>query len=283
MIYLSVTLLTLAMVLIVVANLSSFKRDVVSRRLMSISHYTYRNRSWLSSWKLKGNKSRRRKLTLIGWQQPNAEALFVVFRYLLMTSAGLAWYVSNIDTFTPFSLAECIVMAMVSGILIDRLLDWRVNQVRAEISRVTPDAVDLMVVCVASGLTLEAVFRCVGEEMRPISAALSREWLVTATEIAVLDSPQQALVNLDERVQLPDIKNLVTTMNQALQFGTPIAQALNLIASDSRQYHLLELEEWAGKIPAKMSLPLVVLIMVPVVVMMVAPTMLSLFKTLGSL
>ncbi len=70
----------------------------------------------------------------------------------------------------------------------------------AQISRVIPDAVDLMVVCVASGLTLEAVFRCVGEEMRAISPALSREWLLTATEISVLDSPQTALSNLDKRI-----------------------------------------------------------------------------------
>jgi len=72
-------------------------------------------------------------------------------------------------------------------------------------------------------------------------------------------------------------------MNQALQYGTPLAEALKLIASDSRQYHFLELEEWVGKIPAKMSFPLVVFIMLPVVGIIVVPIMLSLKQTLGGL
>ncbi len=283
MIYISVFFITLALILAAIASIYSFKRDVVSKRLMVISTYSHRHTTWVGLWKYKGNKSRRRKLTLIGWLHPHAEAWFLAVRCLLMILTGVGWYTAQIETFNPFSVAECIAVSMVSGIIIDQGLSWRVNQIKIQISRVVPDAVDLMVVCVASGLTLEGVFRCVGEEMRPISPALSREWLLTATEIAILDSPQQALINLDERIQLPDINNVVTTMNQALQFGTPIAQALSLIASDSRQYHFLELEEWVGKIPAKMSLPLVVLIMLPVVVMIVAPIMLSLLQTLGSL
>jgi tight adherence protein C len=119
--------------------------------------------------------------------------------------------------------------------------------------------------------------------MTSVSPALAREWALTATEMSVLDSPQQALQNLDQRLELPDINNMVVTMSQALQFGTPLSQALSLIASDSRQYQLLDLEEWVGKIPAKMSFPLVVFIMLPVVVMIVAPVVLSLFNTLDTL
>ena len=72
-------------------------------------------------------------------------------------------------------------------------------------------------------------------------------------------------------------------MNQALQYGTPLADALKLIASDSRQYYFLELEEWVGKIPAKMSFPLVVFIMLPVVAIIIAPIMLNLMQTLGGI
>ncbi|MGF1753184.1 type II secretion system F family protein [Vibrio makurazakiensis] len=283
MIYLSFALFAFALLLAVAASAYSFKRDIVSQRLGRIGSFSQPKPSWVHSWNFEGQKSRRRQLALIGWIDSGAEVRYLVIRGLLMAISGCAWYITKIDGFSPFALAECIAIAMIAGIAIDRLLSWKVDQIRTEISRVVPDAVDLMVVCVASGLTLEAVFRCVGEEMKTISPALSREWLLTSTEIAVLDSPQQALINLDERVQIPDVNNVVTTMNQALQFGTPIAQALSLIASDSRQYHFLELEEWVGKIPAKMSLPLVVLIMLPVVVMIVAPIMLSLMQTLGGL
>lgn len=281
--YVALLLLGCALLLTVVAHLSSFKRDVVTERLTRVSSYSSKYTTASSKWRFQGAKPRRQKLILIGWLSPNAEIYFLGLRLLTMVTGSIAWYVTRIQVLSMNSMAECIAIAIVVGILFDRILDWRVNQVRMQISRVIPDAVDLMVVCVASGLTLEAVFRCVGEEMRAISPALSREWLLTATEISVLDSPQTALSNLDKRVQLPDINNIVTTMNQALQYGTPLAEALKLIASDSRQYHFLELEEWVGKIPAKMSFPLVVFIMLPVVGIIVVPIMLSLKQTLGGL
>ena len=283
MMYVALLLLGCALLLTVVAHLSSFKRDVVTERLTRVSSYSSKYTTASSKWRFQGAKPRRQKLILIGWLSPNAEIYFLGLRLLTMVTGSIAWYVTRIQVLSMNSMAECIAIAIVVGILFDRILDWRVNQVRMQISRVIPDAVDLMVVCVASGLTLEAVFRCVGEEMRAISPALSREWLLTATEISVLDSPQTALSNLDKRVQLPDINNIVTTMNQALQYGTPLAEALKLIASDSRQYHFLELEEWVGKIPAKMSFPLVVFIMLPVVGIIVVPIMLSLKQTLGGL
>ncbi|MEZ8222608.1 type II secretion system F family protein [Vibrio splendidus] len=283
MMYVALLLLGCALLLTVVAHLSSFKRDVVAERLTRVSSYYSKYTTASSKWRFQGAKPRRQKLILIGWLSPNAEIYFLGLRLLTMVTGSIAWYVTQIQVLNMNSVAECIAIAIVVGILFDRILDWRVNQVRMQISRVIPDAVDLMVVCVASGLTLEAVFRCVGEEMRAISPALSREWLLTATEISVLDSPQTALSNLDKRVQLPDINNIVTTMNQALQYGTPLAEALKLIASDSRQYHFLELEEWVGKIPAKMSFPLVVFIMLPVVGIIVVPIMLSLKQTLGGL
>lgn len=283
MMYVALLLLGCALLLTVVAHLSSFKRDVVAERLTRVSSNSSKYTTASSKWRFQGAKPRRQKLILIGWLSPNAEIYFLGLRLLTMVTGSIAWYVTRIQVLNMNSVAECIAIAIVVGILFDRILDWRVNQVRMQISRVIPDAVDLMVVCVASGLTLEAVFRCVGEEMRAISPALSREWLLTATEISVLDSPQTALSNLDKRVQLPDINNIVTTMNQALQYGTPLAEALKLIASDSRQYHFLELEEWVGKIPAKMSFPLVVFIMLPVVGIIVVPIMLSLKQTLGGL
>ncbi|MFA0550776.1 type II secretion system F family protein [Vibrio lentus] len=283
MMYVALLLLGCALLLTLIAHLSSFKRDAVAERLTRVSSYSSKYTAASSKWRFQGAKPRRQKLILIGWLNPNAEIYFLGLRLLAMMTGSIAWYATRIQVLNINSAAECIAIAIVVGILFDRLLDWRVNQVRMQISRVIPDAVDLMVVCVASGLTLEAVFRCVGEEMRSISPALSREWLLTATEISVLDSPQTALSNLDKRVQLPDINNIVTTMNQALQYGTPLAEALKLIASDSRQYHFLELEEWVGKIPAKMSFPLVILIMIPFVIIIVAPIMLTLKQTLGGL
>ncbi|NUW69179.1 type II secretion system F family protein [Vibrio coralliilyticus] len=280
----------IATLLIVVGVISSVvcfqlarQQDVIHRRLKQVSISTLHARSLGGKWRWKSNPARQKQLALIGFSQNHAETQFVLIRFVLMLCGASLWHFGRSLGWSAADIAQDIAVAIAFGIAVDRLLEWRVNQIRQEISKVAPDALDLMVVCVASGLTLENTFRVVGEEMTSVSPALAREWSLTATEMSVLDSPQQALQNLDQRLELPDINNMVVTMSQALQFGTPLSQALSLIASDSRQYQLLDLEEWVGKIPAKMSFPLVVFIMLPVVVMIVAPVVLSLFNTLDTL
>ncbi|NOH53533.1 type II secretion system F family protein [Vibrio coralliilyticus] len=263
--------------------LSAKRKDIVDLRLKQVSVSTLQTSRFGNKWRWKTNPTRSKQLAILGFTQTHADFAFSVIRLTLMLLAGLMWFFANSLEADTSAFAQCIALAIAMGILVDRLLAWQVNQVRYEISKVAPDALDLMVVCVASGLTLENTFKVVGEELKTVCPALSRQWLLTATEMSVLDSPQQALFNLDQRLELPDINNMVITMSQALQFGTPMSQALNLIASDARQYQLLELEEWVGKIPAKMSFPLVVFIMLPVVVIIVAPIILSLFESLEGL
>ncbi|GLT19112.1 hypothetical protein GCM10007938_28940 [Vibrio zhanjiangensis] len=283
-------ILVLATSLIVIGVLSSMvcfywarQQDVVQRRLAQVSCISLSAHRHTNRWRWKSDPSRRKQLSLIGFNHDYAETQFVVFRFAFMFLGAWIWFMLRDLNGAVGDIAQCIAISIVVGILLDRLLQMWVERVRCQIARVTPDALDLMVVCVASGLTLEKAFRVVGEEMATVSPALSRQWCQTATEMALLDSPLQALANLDDRLALSDINNMVVTMSQALKFGTPLSQALSLMAADSRHYQLLELEEWAGKIPAKMSFPLVVLIMLPVVVMIVAPVVLSLFETLERL
>ena len=263
--------------------LHATRYDIVKVRLDRVARFgaVQASRGGVLRWAR--NPKRAQKLTMLGYVSSQAESIFMTARASAMTCAGIAWFFSQQLSFDIGGVAQGVVIAFSLGIAIDRVLDWRVNVVRQEIAKNIPDALDLMVVCVSSGQSLEATFNTVGQEMKSISPPLSREWLVTATEMAVLDSPQVALTNLDKRLALPEVNNMIATMSQALKFGTPMAEALKLIASDNRQYHMLELEEWVGKIPAKMSFPLVVFIMLPVVVIIVAPMVLSIFQTIGQL
>jgi tight adherence protein C len=259
------------------------QHDIVKVRLDRVSRLgaVQASRGRVLRWAK--NPKRAQKLVMLGYVSSQAESIFMTVRACAMTGAGVAWFFSQQLSVDIGGVAQGVVIAFTLGIAIDRALDWRVNVVRQEIAKNIPDALDLMVVCVSSGQSLEAIFNTVGHEMKSISPSLSREWLVTATEMAVLDSPQMALINLDTRLALTEVNNMIITMSQALKFGTPMAEALKLIASDNRQYHMLELEEWVGKIPAKMSFPLVVFIMLPVVVIIVAPMVLSIFQTIGQL
>lgn len=257
--------------------------DIVKVRLDRVARFgaVQASRGGVLRWAR--NPKRAQKLAMLGYVSSQADSIFMTARASVMIGAGIAWFFSQQLSFDIGGVAQGVVIAFSLGIGIDRVLDWRVNIVRQEIARNIPDALDLMVVCVSSGQSLEVTFNTVGQEMKSISPSLSREWLVTSTEMAVLDSPQVALTNLDTRLALPEINNMIATISQALKFGTPMAEALKLIASDNRQYHMLELEEWVGKIPAKMSFPLVVFIMLPVVVIIVAPMVLSIFQTIGQL
>ncbi|RSD32436.1 type II secretion system F family protein [Vibrio pectenicida] len=283
-------ILMIATFLIVIGILSSLlcfhvarQQDVVQRRLSQVSYASLAAHPNKNRWRWKSNPSRCKQLALIGFSHDDAETQFVVVRCVIMLCGSWLWFTSRSLSWSVADVAQCIAISIISGILVDRSLQVWVERIRCQVARVTPDALDLMVVCVASGLTLEKAFRVVGQEMASVSPAFARQWCQTATEMTVLDSPQQALVNLDQRLELSDINNMVVTMSQALKFGTPLSKALSLIAADSRHYQLLELEEWAGKIPAKMSFPLVVLIMLPVVILIVAPVVLSLFETLERL
>lgn len=257
--------------------------DSVRKRLDSVARFgaVQASRGGILRWP--SNPQRARKLTMLGYHSPQAESIFMTLRLVAMVCGGVAWFFYQQLSLDATGVAEIIAVAVITGIAIDRVVDWRVKAAIQDIAKNVPDALDLMVVCVSSGQSLETTFNTVGEEMKTISQSLSREWLQTANEIAVLDSPQKALFNLDERLKLPEVNNMIVTMAQALKFGTPMAEALKLIASDNRQYQMLELEEWVGKIPAKMSFPLVVFIMMPVVVIIVAPMVLSLFQTIGQL
>ena len=257
--------------------------DIVKVRLDRVARFGAVQASRGGALRWARNPKRAQKLAMLGYVSSQADSVFMTARASVMIGAGIAWFFFLQLSFDVSGVAQGVVIAFSLGIGIDRVLDWRVNVVRQEIARNIPDALDLMVVCVSSGQSLEVTFNTVGQEMKSISPSLSREWLVTSTEMAVLDSPQVALTNLDTRLALPEINNMIATMSQALKFGTPMAEALKLIASDNRQYHMLELEEWVGKIPAKMSFPLVVFIMLPVVVIIVAPMVLSIFQTIGQL
>lgn len=283
MISLVIGLLCINAVVLLFCSFYAARRDVVVKRLSQVNPQFITTVQPILSSLIVSNNQRKEALIQAGYHAKQAEFYFLVFRLSVMVLSACGYFFYQSLKMDLSGVAQAVVVAILVGLTVDKLLEWKVKQVRLQISRVLPDALDLMVICVASGLTLEAVFRRVGEEMKSVSPALSREWILTATELSILDSPKLALQNLDNRVQLTDVNNMVVTMIQAQQFGTPMAKALNLIAADSRQYHFLELEEWVGKIPAKMSIPLVLLIMLPVVVVIVAPVVLSLLKTLGGL
>jgi len=263
----------------------AYQRDQVVARLQQIN-CGFSARSSLIPDLLPSIKATAEIIMLLkraGFNSDSAASRFMWAKLALMLLSGLTWLTHRNFSLTPFYIAEAFAFAIVGGLTTELWLKRRAKRIVSRIAIATPDALDLMVVCVESGLTLEAMFGRVGEEMAQICPELSREWLITEAELRLLDSRPRALKQLAERTGVEEIDNIVVALIQAEKYGSPIAKTMRLIASDSRQNQYLALEERVGKIPAKMSMPVVVLIMLPVVVIIVAPTFIQLLTTLGDL
>jgi tight adherence protein C len=144
-----------------------------------------------------------------------------------------------------------------------------------------PDALELLVVCVEAGLALEDALERVTVELKLSQPALAEELAVTAADLKVLPDRNQAFTNLAERVGTPAIRSVVTTLAQTLRYGTPLASALRLAADELRSDAILDLEERAGRLPALMTVPLLVFILPTIFIVVGGPAILRLMDLLG--
>lgn len=129
---------------------------------------------------------------------------------------------------------------------------------KASITRAFPDALDLMLICVESGISIEAAFKRVSEEIGIQSPALAEEFVLTNAELSFLPERRQAYENLTIRTGLESVKSVSQALIQAERYGTPVAAALRVLASESRDQRLNEAEKKAAALPPKLTVPMIV-------------------------
>jgi len=134
-----------------------------------------------------------------------------------------------------------------------------------------PDALDLLVVCAEAGLTLDAAMTRVARELGRASPELSEEFSLTAIELGFLPDRREAMVNLSNRVDLADLRGVVTTLIQAEKYGTPLASSLRVLSSEFRGERMLRAEAKAAKLPATLTVPLIVFILPTLFVVLMGP------------
>lgn len=143
-----------------------------------------------------------------------------------------------------------------------------------------PDALDLMVICVESGMSLEAAFHKVAEDMALDAPELAEEFGLTYTELAFLSDRRAALENLAERTGLPTVKSMVMSLVQAERYGTPIGQSLRVVAGENRDTRMSKAEEKAASLPAKLTVPMVMFFLPVVFMVLIGPTIIQALRTL---
>ena len=134
-----------------------------------------------------------------------------------------------------------------------------------------PDAVDLLVICAEAGLTVDAAFNRVARELGRAYPELGDEFALTAIELSFLTERRQAFENLAYRVDLDAVRGVVTTMVQTERYGTPLASALRVLAAEFRNQRMMRAEEKAARLPAIMTVPLILFILPVLFVVVLGP------------
>ena len=151
---------------------------------------------------------------------------------------------------------------------------WLKNKVQKRshaVRKGLPDALDLLVICAEAGLTVDAAFGRVAKELGKAYPELGDEFGLTAIELGFLNERRQAFENLATRVDLEAIRGVVTTMIQTEKYGTPLASALRVLSAEFRNERMMRAEEKAARLPAIMTVPLILFILPTLFIVILGP------------
>ena len=164
----------------------------------------------------------------------------------------------------------------------DLYLKNKIQKRSAAIRKGLPDALDLLVICAEAGLTVDAAFHRVAKELGKAYPELGEEFQLTAIELGFLTDRRQAFENLAERIDLDSIRGVVTTMIQTEKYGTPLASALRVLSAEFRNERMMRAEEKAARLPAIMTVPLILFILPVLFVVILGPAACSINDALIS-
>ncbi|MET3827447.1 tight adherence protein C [Sphingomonas sp. PvP055] len=153
----------------------------------------------------------------------------------------------------------------------DLYLDNKITKRSQAIQKGLPDALDLLVICAEAGLTVDAAFNRVARELGKAYPELGDEFTLTAIELGFLAERRQAFENLASRVKLDAVKGVVTTMVQTEKYGTPLASALRVLSAEFRNERMMRAEEKAARLPAIMTIPLILFILPTLFIVILGP------------
>ena len=167
-----------------------------------------------------------------------------------------------------FAFAVTLILAYKAP---DLYIDNKVAKRSAAIRKGLPDALDLLVICAEAGLTVDAAFNRVARELGKAYPELGDEFQLTAIELSFLTERRMAFENLATRVKLDAVKGVVTTMIQTEKYGTPLASALRVLSAEFRHDRMMRAEEKAARLPAIMTVPLILFILPTLFVVILGP------------
>ena len=177
------------------------------------------------------------------------------------------------------SLLAVLVAAYLPEIYVKNATQKRQDKIR----KAFPDTLDLMVICAEAGVSLDATIARVAGEMDQAAPEIADEFRLTGLELGFLPNRQTALQNLAARTGMDTIRALVNTLVQAERYGTPLAQSLRVLSAESRKDRVMKAEEKAARLPALLTVPMIIFILPPLFVVLLGPAVLDIIDALMGL
>jgi tight adherence protein C len=225
------------------------------------------------------------KLRSAGYRSPNALNVFLFARFVLpFVFLGFAlFYVMVMGGLAerPFimKLLACMVAAYIGFYLPNLYVTNQSTKRKASIRQAWPDALDLALICVESGVSIEAALNRVAEEIAIQSTPLAEELILTTAELSYLPQRRQAYENLGLRTGLESVKSVSQALIQAERYGTPVAQALRVLAQESRDQRMNEAEKKAAALPPKLTVPMIVFFLPVLFGVILGPAIIGIMDT----
>lgn len=227
-------------------------------------------------------------LKIAGYRKQSHIYVFLFFRVvlpliLLMVATLYVFLIANLTY--PFMIKLTIVLgvAYIGFYLPNLFVRNQMSKRQQSIRRAWPDALDLMLICVESGMSMEAAFKKVAVEIGPQSAPLSEELVLTTAELSYLQERRKAYENLAARTGLDGVKAVSMALIQAERYGTPLGTALRVLAQENRDMRMAEAEKKAAALPPKLTVPMIVFFLPVLFAVIMGPAMIQIFADGGAL
>ena len=270
----------------IVASTSKRRRNISNK-----NEVADRVRGLLSSMKMlqaEQVEKAQKRLMQAGIRSKDLAFVLIFARFVLPLVLGGAaiTFVYLLDSFPTWGAFK--KYGLVAGTLLlaykapDLWLKNKVDKRTHSIRKGLPDALDLLVICAEAGLTVDSAFGRVARELGKAYPELGDEFALTSIELGFLTDRRSAFENLANRIDLDSIRGVVTTMIQTEKYGTPLASALRVLSAEFRNERMMRAEEKAARLPAIMTVPLILFILPVLFIVILGPAACSINDALLS-
>jgi tight adherence protein C len=265
---------------------SQLRNDLIATPRRSRQRHVGLLRNLVDRLKLtQGEESRNSadKLAQAGWRSRDALVVFLSLRLILPLVLGISAWVL-IQAFSPNLSTTWKMFGTVFGAVAGAYgpsfgLSNMIKRRQKKIQKALPDALDLLVICAEAGLSLDGALTRVAREIGPATPELADELGLTAIELGFLPNRTEALKNLLRRTDMPSIRGVVNTLAQTERYGTPLASSLRVLTAEFRDQRMMKAEEKAGRLPATLTVPMILFILPTLFVILVGPAAIQVYHT----